>query len=71
MLLLLNMQGMLDNDTTKGLTASIFGMSKLINKKIQEDNLQQLSLSSNCRRVVLRRKGEGGDMRFQRNEVSV
>mmetsp|Transcript_21838 Transcript_21838/g.45584 ORF Transcript_21838/g.45584 Transcript_21838/m.45584 type:complete len:596 (-) Transcript_21838:94-1881(-) len=50
--LLVDTQGMFDHETTMALTASIFGLSTLlssyqiynVDKRIQEDNLQQLAL---------------------------
>lgn len=52
--LLVDSQGMFDNETTMKLTSSIFGLSTLlssyqiynVDKRIQEDNLQQLALFS-------------------------
>ena len=52
--ILVDTQGMFDNETTMALTASIFGLSTLlssyqiynVDKRIQEDNLQQLALFS-------------------------
>ena len=59
--LLVDTQGMFDHETTVGLTASIFGLSTLlssyqiynIDKRIQEDNLQQLALFSEYGRMAL------------------
>lgn len=59
--LLVDSQGMFDNETTMSLTASIFGMSTLLSsyqiynveKRIQEDNLQQLALFSEYARLAL------------------
>lgn len=53
-ILLVDSQGMFDNETTMKLTSSIFGLSTLlssyqiynVDKRIQEDNLQQLALFS-------------------------
>jgi len=54
-------QGMFDHETTMGLTAAIFGLSTLlssfqiynVDKRIQEDNLQQLALFSEYGRMAL------------------
>lgn len=59
--LLVDSQGMFDNETTMSLTASIFGMSTLlssyqiynVDKRIQEDNLQQLALFSEYARLAV------------------
>mmetsp|Transcript_1037 Transcript_1037/g.1505 ORF Transcript_1037/g.1505 Transcript_1037/m.1505 type:complete len:537 (-) Transcript_1037:27-1637(-) len=59
--LLVDTQGMFDHETTMGLTASIFGLSTLlssyqiynVDKRIQEDNLQQLALFSEYARTAL------------------
>lgn len=59
--LLVDTQGMFDNETTMGLTASIFGLSTLfssyqiynVDKRIQEDNLQQLALFSEYARMAM------------------
>eukprot|EP00548_Thalassiothrix_antarctica_P005198 CAMPEP_0194141194 /NCGR_PEP_ID=MMETSP0152-20130528/10655_1 /TAXON_ID=1049557 /ORGANISM="Thalassiothrix antarctica, Strain L6-D1" /LENGTH=569 /DNA_ID=CAMNT_0038839743 /DNA_START=99 /DNA_END=1808 /DNA_ORIENTATION=- len=59
--LLVDTQGMFDNETTMALTASIFGLSTLISsyqiynvdKRIQEDNLQQLALFSEYARLAM------------------
>lgn len=59
--LLVDSQGMFDNETTMNLTASIFGLSTLlssyqiynVDKRIQEDNLQQLALFSEYARLAI------------------
>jgi len=59
--LLVDSQGMFDNETTMSLTRSIFGLSTLlssyqiynVDKRIQEDNLQQLALFSEFARVAV------------------
>lgn len=59
--LLVDTQGMFDNETTMTLTTSIFGLSTLISskqiynvdKRIQEDNLQQLALFSEYARIAM------------------
>jgi atlastin len=59
--LLVDTQGMFDHETTMGLTAAIFGLSTLlssyqiynVDKRIQEDNLQQLALFSEYGRMAL------------------
>jgi len=59
--LLVDSQGMFDNETTMNLTASIFGLSTLlssyqiynVDKLIQEDNLQQLALFSEYARLAV------------------
>mmetsp|Transcript_18384 Transcript_18384/g.44277 ORF Transcript_18384/g.44277 Transcript_18384/m.44277 type:complete len:684 (-) Transcript_18384:199-2250(-) len=58
--LLVDTQGMFDHETTVGLTAAIFGLSTLlssyqiynVDKRIQEDNLQQLALFSEYGRMA-------------------
>ena len=59
--LLVDTQGMFDHETTMALTASIFGFSTLlssyqiynVDKRIQEDNLQQLALFSEYARTAV------------------
>ena len=59
--LLVDTQGMFDHETTMGLTAAIFGLSTLlssyqiynVDKRIQEDNLQQLALFSEYGRMAI------------------
>lgn len=59
--LLIDTQGMFDHETTMALTASIFGFSTLlsslqiynVDKRIQEDNLQQLALFSEYARMAM------------------
>jgi len=63
--LIVDSQGMFDNETTMSLTASIFGLSTLlssyqiynVDKRIQEDNLQQLALFSEYARVAVEGTG--------------
>jgi atlastin len=63
--LLVDTQGMFDHETTMGLTAAIFGLSTLlssyqiynVDKRIQEDNLQQLALFSEYGRMALKTDG--------------
>ena len=58
---LVDTQGMFDHETTMSLTASIFGLSTLlssyqiynVDKRIQEDNLQQLALFSEYGRMAM------------------
>jgi len=60
-ILLMDTQGMFDNETTMTLTAQIFGLSTMISsfqiynvdKKIQENNLQDLALFSEYGRAAL------------------
>eukprot|EP00536_Pseudo-nitzschia_multiseries_P003452 jgi/Psemu1/236703/estExt_Genewise1.C_530078 len=60
-ILIVDSQGMFDNETTMSLTASIFGLSTLlssyqiynVDKRIQEDNLQQLALFSEYARLAV------------------
>lgn len=67
--LLVDTQGMFDHDTTMDLTASIFGLSTLlssyqiynVDKRIQEDNLQQLALFSEYGRSALATNKEKDD----------
>ena len=59
--LLVDSQGMFDHETPMSLTASIFGLSTLlssyqiynVDKRIQEDNLQQLALFSEYARIAV------------------
>ena len=59
--LLVDTQGMFDNETTMSLTASIFGLGTLlssyqiynVDKRIQEDNLQHLALFSEYARMAV------------------
>mmetsp|Transcript_4743 Transcript_4743/g.7209 ORF Transcript_4743/g.7209 Transcript_4743/m.7209 type:complete len:609 (+) Transcript_4743:156-1982(+) len=59
--ILVDTQGMFDHETTMALTASIFGLSTLlssyqiynVDKRIQEDNLQQLALFSEYARMAM------------------
>jgi len=59
--LLIDTQGMFDHETTMAVTASIFGLSTLISsyqifnvdKRIQEDHLQQLALFSEYGRMAI------------------
>lgn len=63
---LVDTQGMFDHETTMGLTAAIFGLSTLlssyqiynVDKRIQEDNLQQLALFSEYGRMALKSDGQ-------------
>jgi len=60
--LLMDTQGMFDNDTSMALTAQIFGLSTFVSsyqiynvdKRLQEDNLQHLALFSEYGRLALR-----------------
>lgn len=60
--LIMDTQGMFDNETGQMLTASIFGLSTLISsyqiynvdKRIQEDNLQHLALFTEYGRIALK-----------------
>jgi len=66
--ILVDTQGMFDNETTMSLTASIFGLSTLlssyqiynVDKRIQEDNLQQLALFSEYGRMALQNDEKDG-----------
>jgi atlastin len=68
-ILLMDTQGMFDNETTMTLTAQIFGLSTLVSsfqiynvdKRIQEDNLQHLALFSEYGRMALLPEGEFSD----------
>ncbi len=59
--LLIDTQGMFDNDTSMSLTACIFGLSTLLSsrlvynveKRVQEDHLQQLALFTEYGRMAL------------------
>lgn len=63
-LLLVDTQGMFDHETTMSLTASIFGFSTLlssfqiynVDKRIQEDNLQQLALFAEYARIAVNKE---------------
>jgi atlastin len=67
--LLMDTQGMFDNETTMTLTAQIFGLSTLVSsfqiynvdKRIQEDNLQHLALFSEYGRMALLPESEFSD----------
>ena len=84
-ILLVDTQGMFDHETTVGLTAAIFGLSTLlssyqiynVDKRIQEDNLQQLALFSEYGRMAFEAEekaaamgvaGEGGDDKGETTE---
>ncbi len=84
--LIVDSQGMFDNETTMSLTASIFGLSTLlssyqiynVDKRIQEDNLQQLALFSEYARLAVEGTGsvtateaEGRPKPFQTMEFLV
>lgn len=78
--LLVDTQGMFDNETTMSLTASIFGLSTLlssyqiynVDKMIGEDALQQLSLFTEYARAAMTSKQEKeGDKPFQKVEFLV
>lgn len=66
--LLMDTQGMFDNETSMNLTACIFGLSTLLSSyqiynvqnRIQEDNLQHLALFSEYGRIAL--AGEAGKL---------
>jgi len=68
--LLVDTQGMFDHETTMKLTACIFGFSTLlssyqiynVDKRVQEDNLQQLALFSEYARAAVNtdQEGKGG-----------
>lgn len=63
---LVDTQGMFDHETTMELTASIFGLSTLlssyqiynVDKRIQEDNLQQLALFAEYGRMAIQNDGK-------------
>lgn len=67
--LLVDTQGMFDHETTMALTASIFGLGTLlssyqiynVDKRIQEDNLQQLALFSEYARTAMASHSDEGD----------
>ena len=73
--LLVDSQGMFDNETTMSLNASIFGLSTLfssyqiynVDKRIQEDNLQQLALFSEYARLA-HEAGETAEVEKTLNE---
>lgn len=66
-ILLMDTQGMFDNETTMTLTAQIFGLSTFVSsfqiynvdKRLQEDQLQHLALFSDYGRLAMR--ATGGD----------
>jgi len=79
-LLLVDTQGMFDHETTMALTAAIFGLSTLlssyqiynVDKRIQEDNLQQLALFSEYGRMALDKdKQDGLDKNISENDENV
>ncbi|CAM9916646.1 unnamed protein product [Choristocarpus tenellus] len=67
--LLVDTQGMFDNETSMGLTTCIFALSTLLSscqiynveKRIQEDHLQQLALFSEYGRMAIDLEGDGDD----------
>lgn len=67
--ILVDTQGMFDHETTMALTASIFGLSTLlssyqiynVDKRIQEDNLQQLALFSEYARMAMASYDDGDE----------
>jgi atlastin len=67
--ILVDTQGMFDHETSVALTASIFGFSTLlssyqiynVDKRIQEDNLQQLALFSEYARTAASEEAAGED----------
>ena len=75
--LLVDTQGMFDHETTMGLTAAIFGLSTLlssyqiynVDKRIQEDNLQQLALFSEYGRMALKTDGHEEENEKEDTEV--
>ena len=78
--LLVDTQGMFDNETTMILTTSIFGLSTLlssyqifnVDKKIGEDSLQQLALFSEYARSAMVKATAGQiEKPFQRMEFLV
>ena len=77
--LLVDTQGMFDNETTMSLTSSIFGLSTLISsyqiynvdKHIREDNLQQLALFSEYGRTAVGKCNNGDRKPFQKMEFLV
>ena len=72
-ILLVDTQGMFDHETTVGLTAAIFGLSTLlssyqiynVDKRIQEDNLQQLALFSEYGRMAFQAEEKAAAMGVQ------
>lgn len=80
-ILLVDTQGMFDHETTMNLTASIFGFSTLlssyliynVDKRIQEDNLQQLALFSEYAKsaVAQDKEADGTPKPFQKIEFLV
>jgi len=71
--LLVDTQGMFDHETTVGLTAAIFGLSTLlssyqiynVDKRIQEDNLQQLALFAEYGRMAFEAEEKASAMNAQ------
>ncbi len=76
--LLVDTQGMFDHETTMALTAAIFGLSTLlssyqiynVDKRIQEDNLQQLALFSEYGRMAIQSDGKDGKDKDNKDEDS-
>ena len=74
--LLVDTQGMFDHETTVGLTAAIFGLSTLlssyqiynVDKRIQEDNLQQLALFSEYGRMAFEAEEKAAAMGISEEE---
>ena len=82
--LLMDTQGMFDNDTTMTLTAQIFGLSTMmasyqiynVQNRIQEDNLQHLALFSEYGRLahassVKGSSAKGGSAEGEKKEEEV
>ena len=75
-ILLVDTQGMFDHETTVGLTAAIFGLSTLlssyqiynVDKRIQEDNLQQLALFSEYGRMAFEAEEKAAAMGVSNDE---
>lgn len=75
--LLVDTQGMFDHETTMSLTAAIFGLSTLlssyqiynVDKRIQEDHLQQLALFSEYGRMAMQKEQDATkDMEHKETE---
>lgn len=75
-ILLVDTQGMFDHETSMALTSSIFGLSTLlssyqiynVDKRIQEDNLQQLALFSEYARMAVTSNSQTNDQIDDQNK---
>ncbi len=77
--LLIDTQGMFDNETSMNLTACIFGLSTLLSsrlvynveKRVQEDHLQQLALFTEYGRMALSSQASARDNNGNNNSPNI